>query len=158
MTVSAILRYSLPALLVGALGGYFAGAVLEKNPKRGAGKVNTLRDEFLSTTDDEIDYEKVARVCLAAASRIPRHTSAKASVTAEPNSPVVQKTKERLDDVMSRSMQAGVWSRGAGLVTESLLQRLPPSDVADFETLLRTTLERGDLEAQPGAWVPENLN
>lgn len=158
MTAAAILKYSLPALLVGALGGYFAGGVLEKNPKRATAKVSTLRDDFLSTTDDEIDYEKVARVCLAAASRSPRQPSAKASVTADPDSPEVQKTKEHLDHVMSRTMETGVWSRGAGLAAEGLLSRLPPSDVADFETLLRTVLERGDLEVQPGAWVPEDLN
>lgn len=158
MTVSAILKYSFPALLVGALGGYFGGDVLGKNPKHAAGKKSTLRSDFLSTTDDEIDYDKVARVCLTAASRTLRHTSAKASVTAEPDSPEVIRVKTQLDDVMARSMDAGVWSRGAGLVTESLLLRLPPSDVADFETLLRTTLERGDLEVQPGAWIPEDLN
>jgi hypothetical protein len=77
---------------------------------------------------------------------------------AEPNSPEVTKAKERLDGVMSRSMEVGVWSRGAGMLAEGLLQRMPPADVADFETLLRTTVERGDLEVQPGAWVPEDLN
>jgi hypothetical protein len=158
MTVTAIFRYSLPALLVGALGGYFVGDVLGKRPASSARKTSTLRDDFLSTTDDEIDYEKVARVCLAAASRTPRQTTAKASVMAEPNSPEVTKAKERLDGVMSRSMEVGVWSRGAGMLAEGLLQRMPPADVADFETLLRTTVERGDLEVQPGAWVPEDLN
>ncbi len=158
MTASALFRYSLPALLVGAISGYFAGQVLDQESGRSSRKASTLRDDFLSSDDDEIDYDKVARVCLAAASRSPvRHTSAKASVTAVPDSPKVLKTKERLDSIMSRSLEEGVWSRGAGFLTEGLLQQLPPSDVADFETLLRTTVERGDLEVQPGAWVPEEL-
>lgn len=158
MTVSALLQFSLPALLVGALGGYFASGVLEKNPKSSERPASTLRSEFLSTSDDEFDYEKLARVCLAAAGRSSHQTSAKASALAEPNSPEVLKTKERLDELMSRAMEAGKWTRGAGVVTEGLLQKLPPSDVADFENLLKTTVERGDLQVQPGAWLPEDLN
>jgi hypothetical protein len=158
MTVSALLQYSAPALLVGALGGYFLSGVLEKSPKASARPASTLRDDFLSTSDDEIDYEKVARVCLAAAGRSSQKTSAKASVMAEPNSPEVLKNKGRLDELMSRAVEAGQWSRGAGFLAEGLLQQLPPSDVADFENLLKATVERGDLEVQPGAWLPEDLN
>jgi hypothetical protein len=157
MTVSAVLQYSLPALLAGALGGYFASGALEKAPKSSERPASTLRSEFLSTSDDEIDYEKLARVCLAAGSRSLNRTSAKASILAEPNSPKVLIVKEQLDELMSRAMEAGKWTRGAGAVTEGLLHRLPPSDVADFENLLRTTVERGDLQVQPGAWLPENL-
>lgn len=158
MAVSALLQYSVPALLVGALGGYFLGDALEKSPKSSARPASTLRDDFLSTSDDEIDYEKVARVCLAAAGRSSQKTSAKASIMAEPNSPEVLKYKGRLDELMSRALEAGLWSRGAGLVAEGVLRKLPPSDVADFENLLKTTVERGDLEVQPGAWLPEDLN
>lgn len=158
MTASAIFRYTLPALLVGALGGYFVGQVLARDAERPARKAPTLRDDFLSTTDDEVDYEKLARVCLAAGSRASHHTSAKASVMAEPDSERVIETKEHLDEVMSKSLEMGVWSRGAGTVTQGLLRRLPPSDVADFEQLLRSTVERGALEVQPGAWLPEDLN
>lgn len=147
----------MPALIVGAFGGYFAGGVIENAPKSSARPASTLRSEFLSTKDDEIDYDKMARVCLAAAGRSLRQTSAKASILAEPNSPDVLKNKERLDELMSRAMEARKWTRGAGFVAEGLLQRLPPSDVADFENLVRTAVDRGDLDVQPGAWLPEDL-
>jgi hypothetical protein len=157
-----LLRYVLPTLLVGALGGYFAGATLGASGKVSAGGKSgqraTPRSDFLSSDDDEVDYEKLARVCLAAANRGVPQTSSQASIIAEPNSPAVRKVKAKLDEVMSISLEDGVWSRGASMRAQNLLRLLPASDVADFEKLLLTTLERGDLKPQPGAWIPEAIN
>jgi|GEM_PF-1312924 len=161
------LRYFLPAILVAALGGYFAG---RESTKSGSGEVSeskkeasTLRAKFLSSDEDVVDYEKLARVCLSVVDRggagsANSKGSVKRAALADPDDPAVLESKGRLDDVVSNSLEKGVWSRGAGVGTRGHLKRLPPSDAADFEKLLRTMVERGDLKVQPGAWIPDAIN
>ena len=159
MTPSALFQYTLPALLVGAVGGFFAGNTLAgaSNGKEGRSP-STLRADFLSSADDDFDYEKLARVCLSVANRATPGVQSHGSELAKSNSPEVIKMKDRLDDVLSTALEDRKWSRGAGMVASNILRRIPPSDAADFEKLLRTTLERGDMEVQPGAWIPKDLN
>jgi hypothetical protein len=151
-----VFQYVLPSLLIGAaLGHYapphFSGSLQDQK----ADKMRVSpRERFLSSTQEEVDYDKLARVCLTAGQRGQQRTSARSSITAEPDSPEVNDVKEKLDSVMSVSLEEGFWSRGAAFRARTLLRRLPASDVANFESLLRTTLERGDMQAQPGAWVP----
>lgn len=152
-----LLRYVLPSLILGAALGHFVPTFVATQL---AASKPTLkispRERFLSNNSDkEVDYEKLARVCLTAASRGEFRTSARASSIAEPNSPEVSESKKGLDHVMSVSLEEGVWSRAAAFRARTLLRHLPATDVANFEALLRTTLERGDMQVQPGAWVPK---
>ncbi len=152
--MSSVLKIALPALLAGLLGGYLWG--------RGSGGVSaearaaTPRAMFLSSDEDDLNYEKLARVCLTAAERA-RPTRTKGAPLADPGSPEVEALKHSLDSLMSQCLERGVWSKLAAFRAQSILRRLPASDVADFEDLLRTTLERGDMKAQPGAWTPDTI-
>jgi len=151
----------IPSVLFGAVGGFFASETMSAGKTSSSSKKMTPREAFLSSSDDEFDYEKIAQICLAAGAQNSRRpggapilTSTGGSLTAKSGSPEVEKTKAALDNVMSVSLERGVWSGMAATRARLLLRRLPPADVADFETLLRTTLERGDMKAQMGAWVP----
>lgn len=159
---SSIALLVIPSVLFGAVGGFFASDILSagKGESKSASKMSP-REAFLSSDDDEFDYEKIAQICLAAGARNSRsvgggavHASTRGSLTAEPDSEKVQTAKKRLDDLMSITLEQGVWSTMASTRARFLLRHLPPADVADFESLLRTTLDRGDMEVVPGAWVP----
>lgn len=164
-----IIQYALPALILGGSLGYF-GAPVDKTARPvGAREVRqekdmTPRARFLSSTDDAVDYNKLAQVCLAASQRDTK-SMARSSYSSLKNlsgadakelDPAEhERLKEGLDDMMSISLENGVWSSGAGMRARGILRRLPPADVADFQSLLATTLKRGDLQVEPGAWTPE---
>jgi hypothetical protein len=158
-----LLSYATPALLLGVAIGVFGGgwqsgmwqgrAHADQGTK--GGKSLNPRQAFLSSDDDVVDYDKLARTCLEAAAtpdgsgRIAR---------AKPRSaPEIDMAKEGLDRIMSFGLEEGVWSRGAAFRADIYLKRLPPTDAEDFERLLKTAIDRGDLTLQPGAWLPEGL-
>lgn len=158
-----IVSYSLPALLFGVVIGFFGeqwrsgegGSSSNAASRTSGGKSLNPRQAFLSSEDDAFDYDKLARTCLDAAGtpdgngRIAR---------AKPRSgPEIDMAKEGLDRIMSFSLEEGVWSRGAAFRADIYLKRLPPTDAEDFERLLKTAIDRGDLTLQPGAWLPEGL-
>lgn len=156
--MNTFVRYAIPALIVGAIGGFFVG----NSMREGTAPSSPLnpREAFLSSNDDPIDYNKLARVCVTAAGSgtFGTKTEARASATAESGSEQVAQTKAALDNVMSVSLERGKWSRAASTQTRYLLSQLPPADVADFEKLLRTVVDRGDLQVASGAWVPRQEN
>lgn len=153
--MSPLVTYAFPALFVGALAGFFVGSTTNRGSEETAEL--TVRERFLSSDDDVVNYQKLARTCVAAAKQTcgQARTSARASVTAEPNSEEVEAAKAALDNVMSVSLKRGVWGSTASHEARRLLALLPPADVVDFENLLRTVLERGDLRVTSGAWVPK---
>ena len=158
-----LLTYILPSLFVGALGGFFVGDVVSNGASSKTKRV-TQRAAFLSSEDDEIDYQKLARVCLTAGSRSTGASALKVSprapqqAQAELSDREIDATKESLDRVMTATLESGIWTRDAAFYTRNMLRRLPASDVADFERLLNTTLDNGDLKPQVGAWTPAQLN
>lgn len=152
--MNPVLKIALPALFAGLLGGYFLGKGTAGSG--GRAKATTPRAAFLSSEDDEVNYEKLARVCLTAAERA-RPTRTKGAPLADPSSPEVAALKRNLDGLMETCLERGEWSRMASFRAQNILRRLPATDVADFEGLLRTTLQRGDLKAQSGAWLPDNM-
>jgi hypothetical protein len=157
--MNSFVRYTIPALIVGSIGGFFVGNSLSSQKTTAAAELSP-REQFLSSADDPVDYNKLARVCVAAASNgaTGAGNQASASPTAEPGSERVAQTKAALDNVMSVSLERGKWSRAASTQTRYLLSQLPPADVADFEKLLRTVVDRGDLQVASGAWVPRKVN
>ncbi len=152
--MNSFVRYAIPSLIVGSIGGFFVGNSLRASAPPSS-PLNP-REAFLSSDDDPVDYNKLARVCLAAVGNgaAGTKTQSRASVTADPGSEKVAETKAALDNVMSVSLERGKWSRAASTQTRYLLSQLPPADVADFEKLLRTVVDRGDLQVAAGAWVP----
>jgi hypothetical protein len=167
-----IIQYALPALILGGTLGYWAAPVGAAMRPLGAQEVQqekamTPRARFLSSTEDAVDYNKLAQVCLAASQRESEsmtrssHSNLKnlnnfnVADAKELNPAEHELLKEGLDDMMSISLENGVWSSGAGMRARGILRRLPPADVADFQSLLATTLRRGDMQVEPGAWTPE---
>lgn len=157
LAMSPLLSHALPALLVGVLAGFFVGNTGQTKTS-GKGAELTPRASFLSSEDDAVDYTKLARTCVAAAQQSCGRTQSAsvASATAEPGSKEVEAVKAALDNVMSVSLKRGVWSSAASSEARRLLRKLPPADAVDFENLLRTVLDRGDLRVSSGAWVPRS--
>lgn len=154
---SPLMSYLLPGLIVGALGGYALSAISHKSHTVRNG--STAREAFLSNEPDAIDYEKLARVCLA----VHQHTDRPKLASVQP-SPVlenpeqVKKTKEYLDRLMANALERGAWSRMSSFRARQLLGDLPANDAADFAQLFATAVKQGDLSIAPGAWVPETIN
>lgn len=150
-----LFRFVIPSVILGGGAGFLIGNTLG-NSKSVAGKGLSPRAAFLSSDDDAVDYEKLARVCVHAAS-VNGGRSSDGRPTSAPISRATEEAKEGLDRVMSVSLESGVWSRGASFRADGLLRELPATDVADFERLLKTALERGDLTLQDGAWLPDGV-
>ncbi len=159
---NALLVLVLPSLMVGGAGG-FVLASLGNSPSRSGVQDVSVRERFLSSSDradtaeGEIDYNRLARVCMAAGQQGRGPARMAGSALAEPNSPEVLDIKEKLDGVMSNSLGSGIWTRGAAFRARTLVARLPPSDVANFQELLLTTIDNGDMKPQEGAWVPRKV-
>jgi len=154
---SPLLYYLVPGLIVGAVGGYLLAGVSHKTHT--VRKASTPREAFLSSEPDAIDYEKLARVCLAVHQRT--DTVKIADVQASPVQVApeqVRKNKEYLDRLMANALERGAWSRMISFRARQLLGDLPPTDAADFAQLFATAVKQGDLAIAPGAWVPETLN
>ncbi len=159
--IHELIKYSLPAALVFGLVGFFGGSATQHTAPA---KVGSPRSVFLSNTDEPFDYDRLAQVCLTAARRTtgPLVSSSADSPIEEAGSKTrttivesdTQQVKQTLDHVMAVSLERGTWSRAAGMQARLLLKRLPESDVVDFENLMKTVFERGDLRVDPGAWVP----
>lgn len=164
MKTSTFGLVSFCILTVGALGGYTLRDISARMDTADIKESQpSLREKFLTgSASSECDYEKLASVCLRSANRLPARDShreaVRGSVSATSSSAAVLKAKSKLDEIMSLSLEEGRCSSGAGFAAEAMLRRLPPADAADFEKLIRAVLERGDMEVQVGAWVPENLN
>lgn len=117
----------------------------------------------MSSDDDVLDYEKLARVCLSVAQRSGLEKgSASLDLLASPHAAQapeeVKKTKDYLDRLMSSALEKGSWTRLISFRARQLMGELPPSDAADFASLFETAVRRGDLQVAPGAWVPEAVN
>lgn len=155
---NGMLKYALPAAVIAGVAGFFVGSTTARGARLHH-QAPTLRQAFLSSDDDVVDYTKLARVCLAASARHSgSRTDVQPSILAQATDPKVVESKQSLDQVMGIALERGVWSRGAGVRAQMLLRRLPEADVADFENLLRTTMQRGDLQVGEGAWVPQSVN
>jgi len=157
MSPLLLLQYTLPALIVGALGGVLISGTFTDAPPAKKAKQGALSQTFLSyqTDDGALDYNRLARACLAAAERSGGHGSVAGP---QPESRSVRKAKAQLDEIFSQSLEVKQWTSGAAQFAESLVQTLPSTDADEFEALLRASIERGDLEVQPGAWIPEEMN
>lgn len=155
-----IVQFALPALFVGIIAGYYAVPALSPSVSVGdqASKDTPSCAPSLSSTEEPIDYNKVARVCFAASrqesARRSSHAVSKVAEVKELDPVERERLKTGLDDVMSISLENGVWSSGAGLRARGILGHLSPADAAEFENLLSTTVRRGDLQVEPGAWTP----
>ena len=154
---SPLFSYLLPGLIVGAVGGYALSTASHKSHM--VGKVSAPRATFLSNEPDAIDYEKLARVCLAVHQRTdsPKLAHVQSPLVSE-NPEQVRKTKEYLDRLMANALERGAWSRMSSFRARQLLGDLPVSDAADFAQLFATAVKQGDLSIAPGAWVPETIN
>jgi hypothetical protein len=154
---SPLMSYLLPGLIVGAVGGYALSTFSHKSHT--VGKSSTPRETFLSDEADAIDYEKLARVCLAVHQRTDSPTLVNVQSPPALESPEqVKKTKEYLDRLMANALERGAWSRMSSFRARQLLGDLPASDAADFAQLFATAVKQGDLSIAPGAWVPETIN
>jgi hypothetical protein len=161
----SVLQYLLPGLLIGALGGYFF-AEIRHSRSPGRGHAESPRAAFLSSDDDTVNYEKLARVCLAVSERGEAegsHVSATGieqlvSGRSKVNSEEILKTKDRLDRLMSNALELGSWTRLIAFRARQLTYELPPSDAADFAQLFATVVQQGDLKIVPGVWVPEGAH
>lgn len=154
---SPLLQYLVPGLLLGALGGYFFAAVAHKNHTQ---KRPTAREAFLSDTNEDFDYEKLAQVCLAVSQRSGSTIAGALQMPdLKPADPTkVKKTKEYLDRLMANALERGAWSRMLSFRARQLMDELPANDAAEFSQLFGTAVKQGDLRVAPGAWVPEVVN
>lgn len=168
----SLLTHGLPALVLGGALGFWGASWSERGEttsrsRSGAAKAPaSARSRFLSSDNEAVDYDRLAKVCLAAAGRSVAARPAtgallpgadlgpSVSELAPPDPQVVRNAKRMLDDAVAASLQVGSWSRAAGFRARASLKKLPPSDVADFQALLRSMMDAGDLKAVPGAWVP----
>lgn len=156
-----VLQCLVPGLLLGALGGYFLAGISQSS---GAKLLpQNPREAFLSASDDGVNYEKLAHVCLAVSKRNQEHLPAgtlsqDAFVQSNADPAQVQKTKDYLDRLMSNALERGSWSRMISFRARQLMGELPATDAADFANLFSTAVKRGDLKIIPGAWTPEAVN
>jgi len=153
------LSYMLPGLLLGATGGYFFAEIPHLTRGRTL-STHSPRAAFLSTVDDSVDYDKLAKVCLNAAARHEDGAGFPAlAVSVRPPDPEeTKKTREYLDRLMSNALEKGAWTRIMAFRARQLMGQLPPSDAADFASLFESALKHGDLTVTPGAWVPTDIN
>ena len=156
---SQAIMFLLPGLLLGALGGYFFSEI--RHGGSGGGATTSPRAAFLSSSDDAVDYGKLAQVCLSVAERARgRNGEAVQLVGLNQGNPAadpkkVEDTKAYLDRLMSNALERGAWTRVIAFRAKQLSRSLPVSDAADFARLVRSAVERGQLDVAPGAWVPE---
>src|SRR5690606_369058 len=86
------------------------------------------------------------------------HAVAKVAEAKELDPVERERLKTGLDDVMSISLENGVWSWGAGLRARGILGHLSPAGAAEWEHLLPTREGRGDVQVDPGEWAPGSRN
>jgi hypothetical protein len=162
MTPSIFFRYTLPALFMGVLTGYFVSNTLSPSPSRG-GKPRTgaLQPAFASNeeaNDGAVDYRKLARACLAAAGqeRVGNPLTGRQAEELDPE--IVRAAQDELDRVLSVTLEKGQWTESAGRHVQALFRKLPPTEAMAFTESLQAAAERGDLKVQFGAWFPAESN
>lgn len=165
MKTETMLRSTLlcgVSVLFGLLVGYFL-------PGRAAppqvGETGSVVGEAQQGSEvrHTIDYNRLAHVCLQAAS-----TSASSASKTTPGrawsgsgfqsaSPAEQSaSRERAEEIINRAFDSGIWSRVAGFQVRPLLRGLAEEDSRQMQDRIREGFKRGELRLQSGAWWPED--
>lgn len=167
-----LLRFSLPAFAVGSAVGYLVAggsSLASRGPsaREQAAESSTTAEEddarVLGATSDErrllaLCAREAARTCGAAEGAA--RTAGRSSGLSDRGSARREMRRDesgdraRVEDLFQVVSEAGLWSRGAGFKARHLLRQLPEADGPALRERIDAALKAGDLEIQPGAWLP----
>lgn len=145
------------SVLFGLLVGYFLpGRAVPPQMRETDAVVGEAQQR--SESNQTIDYNRLAHVCLQAASASPS-APGMVRVTAgyQPVSSAEQiASRERAEEIINRAFDSGIWSRVAGFQVRPLLQKLAEEESRQMQERIREGFKRGELRLQSGAWWPED--
>lgn len=147
----------LSFLLGGAVGVFGSGFLLgetsrSKRPLRSLESAASVDGEASSAAVD-IDYDRLARACLAAQAA-PGRSGESTNRALALSDAERQEAQSALNQVEEAALTHGVWSRIIAFKAQSLLRKLPETEAVALGERLDTYLKRGALKLQSGAWLP----